>query len=117
MVQRRKGGSYGDGAPAFLQRTAISRRGNRQQVSGTVIFQAEPGAPVEHAQTRMCVHCQMQFIVVPGSRVSRGYCMSCNGITCGKKLKCETQCKHFEKAIEEMEAEGRGLDMRGAVLL
>lgn len=115
-MQRRKAGYLGDGS-AFLQRTAISRRGNRQQVSGTAIYTTEPGAPTEQAQTRQCVHCGMQFTVVPGSGVSRGYCMSCDGITCGKKIKCETVCKHFEKAIEEMEAEGRGLDLRGAVLL
>jgi hypothetical protein len=117
-MQRRKAAGYmGDGVPAFLQRTAISRGGNRQQVSGTAIFTPEPGAPDEQAQTRQCVHCGMQFIVVPGSGRSRGYCMSCDGITCGAKVKCETECTHFEKAIEQMEAEARHIDLRGAVLL
>ncbi len=34
--------------------------------------------------------------------MKRGYCMNCNGVTCGKR-NCETECVHFEKMIEIME--------------
>lgn len=37
---------------------------------------------IEH-DTQMCVHCGQHFDVVPGSGKVRGYCMMCNGVTCG----------------------------------
>jgi hypothetical protein len=84
-------------APGYLQRTSPKR------VAGTVIIDDPllPGQERE-AETKMCMHCQMHFIIQPGSEMKRGFCTNCNGVTCGKQ-KCETVCTHFEKAIEIME--------------
>lgn len=61
---------------------------------------------VVEGETVMCVHCQRHWKVEPGSGRRRGYCLNCNGPTCGKQA-CETSCVPFEKAIEEQEARGR----------
>ncbi len=117
-----KGGRY-DGAPAFLQFTAIDRKGRRRGIGGTVIFfegtptaeQLAPGnGPTggQQAETRSCVHCQGIWIIRPGSGIHRGYCMSCDGLTCGKFL-CETRCLPPEKWAEEQERLGRGLAALG----
>ena len=37
----------------------------------------------EVACTRQCVHCQHTFLSVRGSGIIRGWCMRCNGTTCG----------------------------------
>lgn len=66
-----------------------------------------PDASVSQGgETLMCVHCQMHWIVKPGSGKSRGFCMRCDGPTCGK-LMCEIRCVPFEKMIEEREARAR----------
>ena len=59
-------------------------------------FEADEG------DTVMCVHCQMHWIIKPGSGISRGFCANCNGLTCGKR-KCETECMPWEKAMEILE--------------
>lgn len=56
-------------------------------------------------QTQQCVHCGMHFPYIPGSGKTRGFCMSCMGITCGKP-ECDP-CVPMEKAIEAMEARDR----------
>jgi len=43
------------------------------------------GAGTPKADTLMCIHCQQHWEVMPGSGRRRGYCMNCNGPTCGKK--------------------------------
>ncbi len=60
----------------------------------------------DEGETLMCVHCQMHWRVKPGSGTKRGYCMRCNGPTCGKKP-CEKRCVPFEKALEQIESKGR----------
>ncbi len=91
-------GRYNDGkAPAYLQRTSPGRVAGEFQISGPLL----PGQLPE-GDTVMCVHCQKHWAIKPGSGISRGFCANCNGLTCGKK-KCETECIHFEKAIEIQE--------------
>ena len=46
-----------------------------------------------------CSHCQFTWHVVPGSGRKRGWCMNCNGPTCGK-LRCERTCIHWKKKHE-----------------
>lgn len=67
------------------------------------------------ADTLQCIHCQQHFPVRKGSGIQRGYCPSCNGVTCGGYL-CETRCLHWEKALENEEKAARLL-ASGAVLL
>ena len=57
---------------------------------------------IQDAETLMCSHCQFIWIVQPGSGRQRGFCLNCNGPTCGKRL-CETRCLPFEKVIENTE--------------
>ena len=37
------------------------------------------------ADTLQCVHCGKHWIPIKGSGITRGYCMKCNGVTCGSK--------------------------------
>ena len=109
MTEEVGGGKFLDGeAPAYLQRTSVKRvRGGIILPSGEPIRQNDHNRPrsgfdVAEGDTTMCIHCQMHWIILPGSGISRGFCANCNGPTCGK-FKCETQCMHFEKAIELVE--------------
>lgn len=52
----------------------------------------------EVATTRQCVHCGCHFVSVKGSGVKRGYCMLCNGITCGSHV-CD-KCLPIEKQLD-----------------
>ena len=56
----------------------------------------------DEGETLQCVHCGMHWRVQPGSGRQRGYCMNCDGPTCGKKV-CMTKCVPAEKKIQEME--------------
>lgn len=49
--------------------------------NGYSISTGEKGT-IEH-DTQMCVHCGQHFDVVAGSGKVRGFCMQCNGVTCG----------------------------------
>jgi hypothetical protein len=60
----------------------------------------------DEGETLMCVHCQMHWQVKPGSGTKRGYCMRCNGPTCGRRP-CEKRCVPFERALEQIETKGR----------
>lgn len=90
-----------DKAPAYLQRTAAKGRVKGQiEISGPLL----PGQ-VPEGETSMCVHCQFHWVIKPGSGMQRGFCLKCNGPTCGKEA-CETICVPFEKMIENMEKLG-----------
>lgn len=54
---------------------------------------------------RQCVHCQMVWVFRPGSGTDRGFCMKCQGHTCGKDVCFE--CYPAEQRIEDIEREGR----------
>lgn len=56
----------------------------------------------EVADTLQCVHCGDHFVVVFGSGKRRGFCMNCNGTTCGKPG-CHA-CIPFEKKLDLYEA-------------
>lgn len=61
--------------------------------SGVIIIDSK-----EVATTRQCVHCGGHFVSIKGSGVTRGYCMRCGGITCGKEM-CDS-CIPFEKQLD-----------------
>lgn len=84
-------------APGYLQRTSPKRVAGSIVITGPLL-----SGQVSEYETRMCIHCQMHFLIEPESGQKRGFCTNCNGVTCGK-VKCETECTHFEKAIEIME--------------
>ena len=60
---------------------------------------------VEQHQTLMCAHCQMHWMVRPGSGINRGFCVRCAAPTCGKQ-RCFDRCDPWEKRVERMEARG-----------
>jgi hypothetical protein len=59
--------------------------------------------------TVQCVHCGRHWLWEPGSGKQRGFCLGCNGITCGSK-KCDV-CVPMEQQLENMEA-GHDLTFR-----
>lgn len=58
----------------------------------------EPDGPVFERETLQCVHCMKHWIVEPGSGRRRGFCLNCNGPTCGA-ADCETRCVPFEAKV------------------
>lgn len=65
-----------------------------------------PEDALSERDTLSCVHCQMTWEIAPGSGRRRGFCLRCNGPTCGK-FACETECVPFERALEKAEARDR----------
>lgn len=59
--------------------------------------------------TVQCVHCGGHWIWQPGSGRRRGFCMRCNGFTCGAE-RCNA-CVPLEQWLENVEA-GRPEDYR-----
>jgi len=51
----------------------------------------------ESADTMQCCHCGAHFIMVHGSGKTRGWCMNCGDLTCGKP-RCNP-CLPFEKRM------------------
>lgn len=88
-------------APAQLEYVPRKARGYIE-VSGP------PGVATGQGETLCCVHCRFHWIVEPGSGKHRGFCLNCNGPTCGKQ-DCEEKCVPFERAIEEMERIGNNV--------
>ena len=105
-----EGGRFGK-APIILERTAPGRVKSSYEISGPLLPGQDSGGDM-----LMCVHGGEHWRIVPGSGMVRGFCLRCNGPTCGKE-KCETRCIPFEQAIEQIEREGRSINTRGAVLL
>ena len=52
--------------------------------------------------TWQCIHCGCHYVVSPGSGRRRGWCLACNGATCGKDG-CDV-CVHMMQRIENCEA-------------
>lgn len=69
----------------------------------------DPGRdkPISECSTLMCRHCGRHWIVKPGSGKKRGWCMRCNGPTCGPK--CGGKCVPLEQLLENYE-KGRPRD-------
>lgn len=59
--------------------------------------------------TRQCAHCGCHWIVRPGSKTIRGFCMCCNGFVCGPL--CAGKCIPTEQLLENIE-QRRPLDYR-----
>lgn len=89
-------------APIVLERTVRKPKGH--------VLVTDPLGQVDEFETLMCVHCQLHWRIVPGSKKQRGWCFNCGGPTCGKQM-CETRCIPLEKAIENLERQGRNQEI------
>ena len=50
------------------------------------------------ADTKRCCHCGCHFTMVKGSGKTRGYCMECGDVTCGRS-RCDS-CLPFQKRLD-----------------
>ena len=60
-----------------------------------------PEGKTLRGETLQCVHCGNHWQMVKGSGKVRGFCMRCNGPTCGPQ--CSAECVPQEKMLEIME--------------
>lgn len=79
------------------------------RMRGTLISTPIDGGPVVVSDTVQCVHCSRIWKWQVGSGKWRGFCLACNGFTCGTR-RCDA-CVPIEQRLENMEA-GRPLDYR-----
>lgn len=70
----------------------------------------EPGADAVEQETRRCCHCGSHWTYQPGSGTTRGFCMSCSGLTCGSEA-CNS-CLPYEAMIELAEGAKPGSPSR-----
>ena len=75
------------------------RRADRQTGQITVL-DADHNTIFEGTM-RHCVHCEMVWTYRPGSGINRGFCLKCEGHTCGKDV-CFI-CYPAEQRLEDME--------------
>ena len=57
------------------------------------------GVLIREADSIRCVHCDLHWIVDPGSGRKRGWCLNCGGPHCGGK-NCWS-CTPFQKKLDE----------------
>lgn len=66
---------------------------------------SHPDQPLIERDTLQCKHCQVTWVVQPGSGNQRGWCTLCAGPTCGA-AQCQS-CVPFEKKLEALERRER----------
>lgn len=76
----------------------------RREAAGVLIISGPEGE--ENRDTIRCQHCGAHWVPERGSGRVRGYCMRCQGVTCGAEP-CERGCVPYEQMIERIEAAGR----------
>jgi hypothetical protein len=57
-------------------------------------FETGDGEHTWSGEQRQCVHCQFTWEYRPGSGITRGYCLRCNGFVCGRP-ECEAMQKRM----------------------
>ena len=91
--------AFGDG-----QNTVRKPRGH--------VWISKPDGQTVEFDTLQCKHCGRHWTVMPGSGRRRGFCVRCNGPTCGKQS-CET-CIPKELFLDNVE-KGRASSFRPIV--
>lgn len=61
------------------------------------------GGPAVVRDLVCCVHCAYTWAWMPGSGRRRGFCMRCNGITCGRQWCDARGCCHRKQDLDNME--------------
>ena len=75
-----------------------------------IILSTEHGSDKSTTQdTVRCCHCGKQWVWMKGSGRRRGFCLRCNGVTCGG-TQCDG-CVPLEQQLDNIES-GRRLDYR-----
>lgn len=70
---------------------------------GTAII-VDPALSHEvHTDCLRCMHCQRIMMYRKGAGKHLHFCGKCNGYTCDSH-RCVTECKHWEKRLDEYEA-------------
>ena len=59
----------------------------------------------EGCDTVQCCHCSYTWVYTPGSGRTRGICLRCNGITCGRDC-CEKKGCVFKEAFLDLMEQG-----------
>lgn len=59
----------------------------------------DPSSGMKEADTLQCVHCSNHWIVKKGSGIVRGFCVKCDGYTCGNQQTCH-ECFPFEERMD-----------------
>ena len=72
------------------------------QASGEFTVKGTDGSIEREGQTLTCVHCGGMWEVKPGSGRRRGWCLRCNGPTCGSQ-ECSAHCVPWERQMEIIE--------------
>lgn len=75
--------------------------GRSNKGPGGYIIISSPDAETIERETMQCVHCGKHWVYKPGSGTERGWCMKCDGVTCGAQ-ECNA-CVPLEARIEIME--------------
>jgi hypothetical protein len=83
----------------------------KHSLSGLLISVPKDGGPTITQETVTCKHCSYTWVFKPGSGRRRGFCMRCNGITCGRPECNAHGCVPFEQQLENIEA-GRPIGYR-----
>lgn len=93
--------------------TEVKRRDRRAapagQRRGVLVSRAYEGGPEQQHDVVQCCHCQRVWVYRRGSGVRRGWCMGCNGITCGSHA-CDV-CVPFQQLLDNLAA---GMDYEAA---
>ena len=61
--------------------------------NGHYVTSTGNGVRIE-GETRQCVHCQYAWEYRPGSGITRGWCLRCSGLICGR-AECAAQQKRI----------------------
>jgi hypothetical protein len=79
-------------------------RHSSPKAAGIVVATSFDGRDTQR-DTLQCVHCGGHWVVVPGSRRKRGWCIHCQGPHCGKP-DCASRCLPLEKRLAFIEKHG-----------
>lgn len=87
--------ALGTGGEFYSKAKSPLTTGNRKSAGAFLVD------GVQYADTVQCAHGGEHFPFVQGSGTERGFCLKCNGITCGQFMHFE--CTPFEQRLLEVE--------------
>lgn len=73
------------------------------------------GGPKTTVDLVACAHCGYMWEYKPGSGRIRGFCMCCNGLTCGRRACRDKVCTNWRQKLDNIEA-GRPEDYKPIIV-